>query len=44
MDTQNGQIIASFTHPLEEIILFKIGRNDPKNSQVHLGDIKKLYY
>jgi len=43
----NGQIITSFTHPLQEIVLntpegnipavpFKIGRNDPENSRVIL--------
>jgi len=49
----NGQIITSFTHPLQEIVLntpegnipavpFKIGRNDPENSQVVLNDIKQV--
>ena len=52
---KNGQIITSFTPPLEEIVLntpednipavpFKIGRNDPENSQVVLSDIKKVYH
>ena len=51
----NGQIITSFTPPLQEIVLntpegsipavpFKIGRNDPENSQVVLSDIKKVYH
>jgi len=51
----NGQIITSFTPPLQEIVLntpegnilavpFKMGRNDPENSQVVLNDIKKVYH
>jgi len=51
----NGQIITSFTPPLQEIILntpegnipsvpFKIGRNNPETSQVVLNDIKKVYH
>ena len=51
----NGQIITSFTHPLQEIVLnnpegnipavpSKIGRNDPENSQAILSDIKKVYH
>jgi len=51
----NGQIFTSFTPPLQEIVLntpegnipavpFKIGRNDPENSQVVLNDIKRVYH
>ena len=51
----NGQIISSFTPPLQETVLntpkgnipavsFKIGRNDPENSQVILSDIQKVYH
>ena len=51
----NGQIITTFTPPLQEIVLntpecnilavpFKMGRNDPENSQVVLNDIKKVYH
>ena len=51
----NGQIITSFTPPLQEIVLntpegnipavpFKIGRNDPETSQIILSDIKKVYH